>query len=190
MEQVTRYIKRQKGEREIIYPFTTFDIIFEGDFSPYPINLGRLLTHLKDAFTNGMCEAQKSPSEAAELHADVKHYSEHPFSKLANDAAYYGQGSKQHWIVQKHFLNYDDSTIAVEVPLWDEESSGCADIIRYVAGSDRIQILDFKPKAKAEKKVTGQLFQYAKLLSVCTGIPLSKIDLFYFDGEDTYQVTF
>jgi hypothetical protein len=187
MELITRYVVREKNDKELIYRFTTFSSIFEETTIIEP-NYLLMKSHLMKTFMFGMEKSPGSPSEERGLICDLNHIENHEYSKLANDSAYYGQGNLQHWLAQKHFLENDPSTIAVEVPVWDKDYSGCIDILMYDAENDRIIIYDFKPGAKKEKNVSGQLFKYAQLLSSCAAIPITKIDLFYGDGEDTFQV--
>lgn len=186
MEIITREIIRQKGDKQLIYKFSTFDCIFRTALLEQTNETGKIFRHLHKMFTTYMPDAPKSPSQAKGLHCEIKELQNHELSQLAHASAYYGLGNKQHETVQRYFLENDAATLAAEMPVYDHEEAGCVDIVRQVGG--RIELLDFKPDAHKEKNVSGQLYRYARLLSKQADIPMSQIDLFYFDGEKTYQV--
>lgn len=104
--------------------------------------------------------------------------------------------SQRHAVLQKFFLATDNSTVAVEVPVFltDEETKG---IIHKKGGllghidflqvfGDIITILDYKPKASSEKKVSEQLLLYAIALSRRTGVHLKQINCAWFDENNYY----
>lgn len=125
----------------------------------------------------------------------------HPIIDLADKAlSTEGTYKSKHENLEKYFLDNDTSTIAVEVPLWleaDEFSgyetlfakegvlTGHVDILRYEADG-KIWIWDFKPAAYDEKHAASQLYCYALMLSVRTGISLSEIRCGYFDASDAF----
>ena len=106
--------------------------------------------------------------------------------ELAEESEYVGKGSAMHDTVQNYLIQKDPSTIAVEVPVYDEERSGFIDIVRFVNG--RIQILDFKPNAHKENhfKVLTQLTHYRKLLAKKLEASEFLFDCGYFDKDNFY----
>ena len=113
----------------------------------------------------------------------------------ANATRYKSAHSK----VQVHMLEEDDMTIGVEVPLWlnaDEYEgyeklfstslplTGHIDVLRIQDG--KIWVWDYKPNAKREKYAATQVYFYALMLSVRTGISLDHFMCGYFDSADAY----
>lgn len=190
MEIITREITRTRNDRVVKHFYKTYDIVFLKDKKLDGGNFRQLLLHLQDAFVYGLRDREKSPSSEGELVVKLKALKNHQFSKLAHASDYYGSSRRQHQMVQDYFLYHHPDCIATELPVWNSEWSGLIDIVLYNRKAGRIAILDFKPDASKERSVSGQLYRYAKLLSECTGIPMSDIDTFYFDGKNTYQVTF
>ena len=123
----------------------------------------------------------------------------HPVNHMARiglESNYYGNA---HLNVQMFMLAYDQSTIAIEVPLWleahelksfenlfnsDEPLSGHIDVLSF--DGDNIWIWDYKPNAHREKYATTQTFFYALMLSKRTKIPLKNFRCGYFDDKNTY----
>lgn len=105
---------------------------------------------------------------------------------------------QRHAFLQKFLLATDKATLAVEVPVYlsDKETRS----ILHVAGGllghidfvqifhNKIIILDYKPNARAEKKVHEQLLIYAIALSVRTGIHLRDMECAWFDEKDYYSI--
>lgn len=105
--------------------------------------------------------------------------------------------SSAHSKVQMFMLERDDSTIAMEVPLWvtpdemdsnimkiDEPLTGHIDVLRIEDG--KIWVWDYKPNASLEKFASTQVFMYAYMLSKRTGIPLESFRCGYFDSANAY----
>jgi len=99
-----------------------------------------------------------------------------------------------HSRVQVFMLENDNSTVAMEVPIWlspnemigyktifksEEILTGHIDILRI--DDEKIYIWDYKPNAHREKYAATQLFFYALMLSKRTKIPLNKFRCGYFD---------
>lgn len=151
----------------------------------------KLSHYFKEIFINGYTNKDISCSnsgikfmcEFEELMGDI-------LVQYANEAEWQGQGNKQHDIMQDYLIWNDHQTIAIEVPVYNYEAniSGHIDIVRIVNG--RVQIVDFKPKAKKEKpdKVGAQLSLYRMLLSHNTGIDEKNIDCFYYDDFNMYKL--
>lgn len=191
MEIITRTIIRERNGRELAYKFQTTSIIF-ADFQA-PSSFSPLLSHLKTAFIYGPEISPKSPSDEPGLMLDVVPYAgedAESLMTLIGEAGYHGHKGRQHEVVQDYLLKNDPYTIACEVPVWNSEYTGSIDVVRYLPGKQIVQIVDFKPKARKEKKVTGQLFKYAQLLSENSGIPMSRMQLIYCDENNAYQIIF
>lgn len=187
MEKITRTIVREREGRPVEYVFQTYSLIFEEQKKE---NLRRFCAYAKKAFVEGMSSdsSLKSPSQSNGVFLDVIRVDDYEPQKIAHAANYYGRRFKQHAIVQDALLSEDPNTIATELPLVTKTMQGNVDVIRYMQSDDSFQLVDFKPEAKKEKKVTGQLWHYAKMFHDLTGIQYSKIKLFYFDGEDAFEV--
>ncbi len=113
----------------------------------------------------------------------------------ANENRYKSAHSK----VQVFMLENDNSTIAVEVPIWlqaeelktyqdffnsNEPLTGHIDVLRIEDG--KIWVWDYKPGACKEKYACTQTFFYALMLSKRTGIPLENFRCGYFDEFFAY----
>lgn len=110
------------------------------------------------------------------------------FIHYCREARYRGMGNKQHVTVQEHMMRYDPYTIAMEIPIWNNIMSGFSDIWRWY--NDKLQIFDFKPEAKKEKKAAIQLLWNRELAHHNTGLKRSRIECFYGDDTNCYQVIF
>jgi len=99
----------------------------------------------------------------------------------------------RHSIVESFLLINDDSTIAVEVPVWLWEKNlalsiaGHIDLIQIAHGY--VYILDYKPDTAKENEnaVASQLYLYALGLSFRTGIPLKMMRCAWFDEHDYFE---
>ncbi len=137
------------------------------------------------------------------LGATIAHATDHEIIDLARTSRGYTTFKSAHENLQKYFLDHDEATLAAEVPLWVEcgdvagyekhfftakSLTGHIDILRFnqSAGSGGIEVWDYKPKAKRERFAATQVFLYAYMLSVRTGIPLASFSCGYFDEEDAY----
>lgn len=97
----------------------------------------------------------------------------------------------RHENVERYFLDFDPHCIATEVPVWlvGEDSefpslTGHIDVLRWKHG--RIEVWDYKPKARDEQMAALQVQLYCRMLAKRANLPL---DLFlggYFDEEDVY----
>jgi hypothetical protein len=198
-DQVTRLftVKRvhDGGTFEQSVYFTTYNTVFEiasklAGGEKISTDFGRLAVYLAQVFWSGVEDAtgKKSVSAGpllqcdwAPLKSDLPGY--------AADANYDEQGQFQHRIVQRYLMKNDPKSFASEVPVWDEEFHGHIDLIR-VHGPNLIEVADFKPNAKNEKKAATQVMRYCHLLSKRTGIPLSNMCATYFDKDNAYTVPF
>jgi hypothetical protein len=108
--------------------------------------------------------------------------------------------SSRHENLQKYFLEHEPRTVACEVPVWMESGeladypdilgtseplTGHIDVLRGEADG-RLGVWDYKPHAAAERHAHIQVFLYALMLSLRTGLPLSAFLCGYFDEQDAY----
>jgi len=184
---ITRQIVVQRGEREMVYPFTTFSSVFTESDGDTPA--AKLMRYLAHAFTCELPDLSNaaSISQMSELVLTTRHEKDADLSSMAMAANFIGKGQQQHPIVQEYFIKNDPYTIAYEVPVWSEDGavSGHIDLLRILA-PDRIQLPDFKPNAHRERKAASQVFRYRDLLAKAAGIPTSCIEACYFDERNTY----
>jgi hypothetical protein len=113
-------------------------------------------------------------------------------SAVSNALGACRNNKQRHSMVENYLLYNDNSTIAIEVPvwLWDKKIgsiTGHIDILQVRFG--KIWIMDYKPGAKSVDKlqVGSQLYWYARALSFRTGIPMRKFMCAWFDEEVYYE---
>ena len=102
---------------------------------------------------------------------------------------YFPTKKKRHSLIENFMLINDDTTVAVEIPVWLWEKNlkcsiaGHIDLIQVSQGC--VYILDYKPDASREKdeQVASQLYLYASGLSFRAAIPLSRIRCAWFDDK-------
>lgn len=112
---------------------------------------------------------------------------------------------KRHSVLQEFMLMNDIVTVAVEVPVYafvDEINKfgldkviDLGDNVKAIVGHidfiqlkfGRVFILDYKPNASKEKYAWCQLFVYAILLSIRTGIWLRNFRCVWFDADDYFE---
>lgn len=181
MEVIQRQIKQIRGNRCVIYPFTTYSVIFNTN-SIIDKTLKGVCEYLHKMFTIDLPSERRSVSQQSELILPLEHSQKHEIIEMCRVANYQGAGRKQHDVVQQYFMKNDPHTIAIEAPVYDNELLGHIDILRVL--SDRVQILDFKPNAHKETKAAGQVHRYMRLLS--RYIPNVKIECAYFDDNNIY----
>ncbi len=105
-----------------------------------------------------------------------------------------------HENLQKFFLEHDPNTIACEVPVWTESwefadyrhvlktretLTGHIDVLRC-EDDGRVGVWDYKPRAAGERRADLQVFLYALMLSLRTGLPMTAFLCGYFDEKDAY----
>lgn len=125
---------------------------------------------------------------------------DHDIIALARRSHGFSDVSSGHENLQKYFLEHDPATVACEVPVWmeswefadypqilgtHEALTGHIDVLRREA-DDRLGVWDYKPRAAAERHAHLQVFLYALMLSLRTGLPLSAFSCGYFDEKDAY----
>ena len=124
----------------------------------------------------------------------------HDIIALAGQSQGFTGVSSQHENLQKFFLEHNPNTIACEVPVW-MESWEFADYPRILRTRDTLTghidvlrceddgllgVWDYKPRAVAERDADIQVFLYALMLSLRTGLPLTAFLCGYFDEKDAY----
>jgi len=130
------------------------------------------------------------------LPVDLIEVNGHEVSLLAKHGLkeYKERFQQAHPRVQVFMLENDNSTVAMEVPLWitknevedyhhlfnsNEPLTGHVDVLRI--DDNKIWIWDYKPNAHREKYAATQVYFYALMLSKRTGIDLEKFRCGYFD---------
>ncbi|MBI2670654.1 PD-(D/E)XK nuclease family protein [Candidatus Woesearchaeota archaeon] len=123
----------------------------------------------------------------------------HEICTLAIEALRLANSRNAHTAIEIFFLNNDEKTIAVEVPLWLEPNeiayfkdlfksehplTGHIDILRLE--DNKIWIWDYKPNSSQEIYAATQTFFYAYMLSKRTNIPLGNFRCGYFDSNCAY----
>ncbi len=126
--------------------------------------------------------------------------SDHSIIALARRSHGFSAVSSGHENLQKYFLEHDPATVACEVPVWIESwefadylqilgtrepLTGHIDVLRREEDG-RLSVWDYKPHAAAERHAHLQVFLYALMLSLRTGLPLSAFFCGYFDEKDAY----
>jgi hypothetical protein len=131
------------------------------------------------------------------------HNTENEVISLAKSSRDFTELKQRHENLQKYFLENDKCTLAIEVPLWMESNefsdyknifgtsdnlTGHIDLLRFIPSRDsyKIEVWDYKPSAYSEKYAATQVFLYAYMLSVRTGIQLTNISCGYFDEIDSF----
>lgn len=192
MELVRRYIKRQRSSGFIqTFEYSTYDIIFSEEMRKKDPNFAKLLDFLRLAFETGLPDRPQSPSGMPELLGiEVKQHFQHPLSLMVAGSNYQGAGRNQHTVVQEYFIKNHPDFLAMEVPVWDSEASGCIDILLLKLKPFFIDVFDFKPGARKETKASSQVYRYLKMLIDATGIPAQYFRGFYGDELDTFEVLF
>lgn len=122
----------------------------------------------------------------------------------AKAAGYRNWGKSQHDIVQTHLHNWDEFTIATEIPVYDDDVNGFMDLLRiHPKLGWKIEIPDFKPdlpgtaksfpatamKTKKMQNIAAQLDKYARLLALRTGIDPEYIFCTAFDDEAAFLLS-
>ncbi len=119
--------------------------------------------------------------------------------RLAREGIEMARYKGAHDNVEVHCLETDNSTVAVEVPIWWERSemglyahcfpnngplSGHIDIVRVKDSC--VEIWDYKPDIVEARMVGMQVLIYAIALAIRTGIPLGRFKCGYFDTESAW----
>jgi|SRR3989344_509315 len=125
----------------------------------------------------------------------------HEISQLARNSLEINKDryKTNHSRVQVFMLEFDDKTIATEIPIWlkndemaeykkifksDDALSGHIDLLRIE--NEKIWVWDYKPNANKEKYASTQIYFYALMLSKRTGLDLDNFRCGYFDDNSAY----
>lgn len=187
MEKISREFIVKRGDANVIYSFETYPFIFNA--KPKDPAAEAILNYLRKVFIEGIPDpsAKKSVTECPPLILQTERV-KNEMVKHALKADYRNCGRGQHHRVQHQMLKYDPLTIAIEVPVFDDELNGHIDILRICNG--KIQVLDFKPLAHKERKAASQVYRYILLLAKALKLPLSCFEGYYFDDCNAYRVAF
>jgi hypothetical protein len=124
----------------------------------------------------------------------------HGISTLASRSCGFRGVRSRHENLQKFFLAHDPHTVACEVPVWMEAwefedygrvlgtaapLTGHIDVLRH-EDDGRLGVWDYKPQAATERNAHLQVFLYALMLSLRTGLPLPAFACGYFDEGDVF----
>lgn len=149
--------------------------------------------------SNFRSSARKSDEYKFEV--EVIHSQSHDLIDLAVESLSFTEYKSRHENMQKFLLLNDPQTIASEIPLWFEPDelegyseifqtndtlTGHVDILRCEKDG-RVGVWDYKPEALKEENAKIQVFLYALMLSIRTGICLKDIICGYFDECDIFS---
>jgi hypothetical protein len=106
---------------------------------------------------------------------------ENEIVKLCNNALNTENDYTPHTKVEKHFIEYDVNTIAVEVPVFINDWSmyGHIDIVRFK--DNKFEVWDYKNHLNGNVK--SQLYCYMFMLSVRTQLPMTMFKAGYFTKD-------
>lgn len=160
--------------------------------------LNEVFSECPNHYFNG---GPRSSSLKFKIGSDLLEVKGHEVSKLTENGLKINKDrySTNHSRVQVFMLEFDDKTIATEVPIWLKSNeidnydeifkskdalSGHIDLVRIE--NEKIWIWDYKPKAHKEVYADTQVYFYALMLSRRTGIGLDNFRCGYFDDSSAY----
>lgn len=156
-------------------------------------------THVFTEYANTSNDGCKSCAFADQLR--VTRITNRSLVERAREAEEAKLLKKPHDALEKYFVENDPKTLAVELPVWmrDDElvdfreqfgfekgMAGHIDLVRLEG--DRIWIWDYKPYARKEKHAHVQVFLYAVMFALRTGVPMSRLGAGYFDEDNVFSV--
>ena len=151
-------------------------------------------------FNQGEFRASGVREGLLNLEIPLEEMSGHEMVALAHRSRDFEKVKSRHENVQKFLLERDPTTIATEVPVWveswelegyrhilktNETLTGHIDVLRYES-DQTVGVWDYKPNAADERCAGIQVFLYALMLSLRTGLPLTAVSCGYFDEESAY----
>ncbi|MFH1593058.1 MAG: PD-(D/E)XK nuclease family protein [Candidatus Woesearchaeota archaeon] len=169
-----------------------------GDFGPLKDYLHSMLNKCPNEYFNGGPRGSCLRFNLVENAVEVAGHEVSTLTRYGLDVNK-DRFKDRHSKVQAFMLENDQSTLAMEIPIWlmpnelvgyktlfkcDDVLTGHIDILR-VEG-DKIWVWDYKPNANKEKYATTQTFFYAYMLSKRTGISLDNFRCGYFDHNFAY----
>ena len=168
------------------------------DFSGLKLHLDKMFRECPDDYFN---VGPRSSRLKFSLPLEIKKINGHEVSSLAGEGLKLNKDRYKtgHSRIQVFFLERDDKTIAVEVPVWmcswelknykelfqsELPLTGHIDLVRVEGG--KIWVWDYKPRAAEEEFAGTQVYFYALMLSARTGIPIENFRCGWFDNEDAF----
>ena len=200
------YQVKSKGGDQKIYGFDHKPIyryrLVSSRAELFPNGLERYLNALFENCPNHLYSKKtfRGSKEEMMIDVDIKHTDSHPLITLTKASRDFTEFKSRHENVGKYLLDNDPKSVAVEVPIWVEcgefkdyedvfgsrlTMTGHIDLLR-LDEDGKIAVWDYKPNAYKEKKAHVQTFLYAFMLSVRSGIPLSRFRCGYFDEIDVF----
>ncbi len=152
-------------------------------------------------FQKSEFRASARTSEEFKVKLEMEHSHKHELIVLAKKSESLNQFKSRHENLQKYFLLNDPRTVACEVPLWleaneiadyvaffstDDVLTGHVDVLRYEQDG-RAGVWDYKPGAAEEVNASIQVWLYALMFSIRTGISLQNITCGYFDETSVFS---
>ena len=151
-------------------------------------------------FSQNLCRASRVARGGLGVEIALTRLKDHDIIALAARSRGFDEVSSRHENLQRFFLDHNPNTIACEVPVWAEawefedyrrllgtrESlTGHIDVLR-LEDDGLLGVWDYKPRAAAERSAHLQVFLYALMLALRTGLPMSAFLCGYFDEKDAY----
>jgi hypothetical protein len=164
-----------------------------------PASLQGFLTSIFDAIPKELFTHPENPGCSGmriDTAIEMRELSDHPIVGHARESKAHTKFKSRHENLQQWFLLNDPYSIVAELPVWVDEGeskellglcfplTGHIDLVRYADG--KVEIWDYKPRAKREKWARTQVYLYAQLLSLRANVPLEKIVCGYFDEETAF----
>jgi hypothetical protein len=152
-------------------------------------------------FNRGTFRASGVREGLLNLMIPLKEIRHHEIVALAGQSQGFEKVKSRHENVQKFLLERDPNTIACELPVWIESwefeeychvlktretLTGHIDVLRQECDGV-IGIWDYKPNAAGETRAGVQVFLYALMLSLRTGLPMTGLRCGYFDETSAYM---
>lgn len=151
-------------------------------------------------FGQTLCRASRLARNGLAVEIPLTRLKDHDIIALADKSRRFDEVSSRHENLQKYFLDHNPNTIACEVPVWAEAwefedyprllrtrdtLTGHIDVLRH-EDDGLLGVWDYKPHAAAERSAHLQVFLYALMLALRTGLPMSAFLCGYFDEKDAY----
>jgi len=151
-------------------------------------------------FSRPVCRASRVRRGGLGIEVPLMRVKRHDIISLAGKSRGFSQVSSRHENLQKFFLAHNPNKIACEVPVWmeaweiedysrllrtRETLTGHIDVLRH-ENDGLLGVWDYKPHAAAERDAHVQVFLYALMLALRTGLPLTRFLAGYFDEDDAY----
>lgn len=169
--------------------------------SRLPVSLHEYLGLLFEDCPNHLYKAEgfRASQQRFIVKVPLYHTQVHGLIDLASASRDYTRFTSRHENLQLYFLEHDPCSFACEIPVWieageiqdyaevfgaDAPLTGHIDLLRYA--ERRVEVWDYKPNAAKETTAMTQVFLYALMLSIRTGLSLRRFRCGYFDEQDLY----